>query len=104
MVFPYLDPSGTRPTVLADRLGVSRQAVHQLIGPLRDQGLVELVADPQSGRSKLVCLTDRGRESVAVAERGLAALEDQLTTMLGSDEANALSRLLAAAFAPDSRD
>lgn len=98
MVIPYLDPDGTRPVELARRLGVTRQAVHQLVSGLAAQGLIELVDDPTSSRSKLVRLTERGEDSIEFAEATLAALEGELTGTLGEHETLQLRRLLEAAW------
>src|SRR3546814_1871220 len=38
----------TRPAELARRLGISRQAVQQLLADLQTRGLIALVADPRS--------------------------------------------------------
>jgi DNA-binding MarR family transcriptional regulator len=98
MVFPYLDDAGMRPTELARRLGLTRQAVQQLVAGLAAQGLVELVPDRASGRSKLVRLTRRGRRSVKVALETLDELESDLARRLGKNNADHLRNLLARAW------
>src|SRR3546814_9704006 len=42
----------TRPAELARRLGISRQAVQQLLADLQTRGLIELVADPADARDR----------------------------------------------------
>ena len=98
MVFPYLDAEGTRPADLARRLGMSRQGLQQLVAGLVEQGLVELVADPTSGRSKLVRLTERGKESVKAALECLDGLERHLANNLGQENTAQLRELLATAW------
>lgn len=44
----------------ARRLGVQRQSVQRLVDRLRDDGLVELEANPDHATSPLLRLTDRG--------------------------------------------
>src|SRR3546814_17847914 len=44
----------TRPAELARRLGISRQAVQQLLADLQTRGLIELVADPADARAKVL--------------------------------------------------
>jgi DNA-binding MarR family transcriptional regulator len=55
-----LDVTGARPTVLAQRSGVSKQAMSQLVRELETRGYVEQVPDPTDTRAKIVRLTKRG--------------------------------------------
>ena len=41
-LLPHIDLEGTRLTVLAERLGVSKQATSQLVGDMEEMGMVEL--------------------------------------------------------------
>lgn len=69
---PHVTEAGIRPTELARRVDVSKQAVGQTLARLEERGLVEYRADPTDGRAVLVRMTARGRRS---ARQGLAALE-----------------------------
>jgi DNA-binding MarR family transcriptional regulator len=75
LVFENLDPTGTRLTTLAQRAGITRQAITELVNGLRRNGYVELAPDPSDGRARLVQLTNKGRESVRVAINQIAAIE-----------------------------
>ncbi|GMQ84748.1 MAG: MarR family winged helix-turn-helix transcriptional regulator [Acidimicrobiia bacterium] len=83
LLFANLPLQGARQSDLARRLGVSRQAVNELVGGLEKRGLVELVADPNSGRSKLVRPTTQGRKSIDVALETFARLEKELRARIG---------------------
>jgi DNA-binding MarR family transcriptional regulator len=79
-LLPHLSTEGIRPTALARRVDVSKQAVGQAIGDLASRGFVEMVPDPQDGRARLVRLTaaglaafDHGRGMLAFYEAALAA-------------------------------
>lgn len=48
---------------LARDLGTARQGVQRLVNELLEAGFVELNDNPHHRRAKLVCLTDRGRET-----------------------------------------
>ena len=53
-LFPHLDLEGVRLTELARRVGVSKQAVGQLVDDLERMGALERVPDPSDGRAKLI--------------------------------------------------
>lgn len=79
-LLPHLSVEGIRPTVLARRVEVSKQAVGQALGDLESRGFVEMVPDPADGRARLVRLTpaglaafDHGRGVLAFYEAALAA-------------------------------
>jgi DNA-binding MarR family transcriptional regulator len=61
-IIPLLDANGVRATVLAQRSGVTKQAVSQLVRELKTRGYVEQVTDPTDTRAKMVRLTKRGAE------------------------------------------
>lgn len=96
LLFPQLDPDGTTQSELARRLGVSRQAVHQLVSELVSMGLLEVVQDPSSQRSKLVRLTDSGRDSVKTALATFEVIEERLSARIGDRHVRALRGALEA--------
>lgn len=83
LVFAHLDLEGTRPSELARRIGISRQAVNQTLGELVELGLVEILPDPASRRSKLVVLTPVGKATVGSAHAVFSELEDALAERIG---------------------
>ncbi len=80
----HSDPDGIRSSVLAARLGVTRQAAGQLVSELESHGYLERVPDPSDGRAKLVRMTDRGLAAWATGLDALAAMQDDLAAELGS--------------------
>jgi DNA-binding MarR family transcriptional regulator len=62
---------GSRLTELAERAGLSRQAVGEIADDLERLGYVERVPDPSDGRAKLIRPTERGRVAWEI-ERGWA--------------------------------
>lgn len=95
-VFPHLDLEGTRITTLAERLGVTKQAVSQLIGDLEAMGVVRRVSDPSDGRAKLVVFAEHGPTVLMRGMRVLQEMDAELETKLGADEVHALRATLLA--------
>jgi len=83
-----------RPSAIAERLGVSRQAVHQCLQELVKVGLVELVSDPEDGRAKLARLSKQGMPVRIVANEVLLALETELGERIGKRNLNKLRSAL----------
>lgn len=95
-LFPHIDLEGTRITDLADRVGVSKQAISQLVDDLEASGVVARVADPDDARAKRVVFTARGRAGLLDGLAVLGALEAELATTIGDRTMAALrSSLLA---------
>jgi DNA-binding MarR family transcriptional regulator len=67
---------------LAERLGVTKQAAGQIIDDLEKRGYVERQPHPAGGRRKLVVLTEKALEHLAVAGQILHELEAQLAKHL----------------------
>src|SRR5215213_4896990 len=67
-VFQFLDDDGTTVSVLAQRAGITKQAMAELVAYLEEHGYVTRVPDPADRRAKLVLPTDRGREVVDLAQ------------------------------------
>src|SRR5579862_657277 len=82
-VFRYPGPHGERPSELAARRRVSKQALNHLLGQLEQRGYLSRDADPEDGRSKRISLTPRGVEAVAVIRRAVAEVEDRWARRLG---------------------
>lgn len=93
-LLPHIDKEGTRLTELARRVGITKQAVGQLVDDLVNQGALELVPDPTDGRARLVRFTPRG---VAAIEQGLgvlAELERELASRVGQKKLRELNEIL----------
>src|SRR5213596_3878509 len=59
-VFQYPGPQGARPSDLAARLRISKQALNHLLGQLEKLGYLERQPDSDDLRSKRIALTARG--------------------------------------------
>src|SRR5579862_3313031 len=82
-VFRYPSPHGDRPTELAARRRVSKQALNHLLGQLEQRGYLTRDADPEDGRSKRISLTARGTKAVTVIRQAVTEMEDHWAEQLG---------------------
>src|SRR3954466_7517711 len=71
-VFQYPGPQGARPSELAGRLRISKQALNYLLRELERLGYLERRADPDDLRSKRVVLTRRGEAAIRVIRDAVA--------------------------------
>lgn len=83
-LFPHLDLAGTRITTLSDRLGISRQAVGQLVDDLEQMRVVRRDPDPEDGRAKLVRFTAKGRRGLLEGVSLLQEMEGELAQLVGA--------------------
>lgn len=93
-VFQYLDDAGTRVSVLAQRAGMTKQSMAQLVEHLEAHGYVERVPDPADGRAKLVRTTERGAEVFAIVREFVAETDARLQARLGAAKVARLRALL----------
>src|SRR5919109_3603648 len=83
-VFQYPSPRGVRVTALAERAGMSRQAITYLIRELEGKGYLERRPDPSDRRATLVHLTERGEAAVRTIRASVKGLEQEWESELGS--------------------
>jgi DNA-binding MarR family transcriptional regulator len=93
-VFQYPGPQGTRPSELAARLRVSKQALNYLLGQLESLGYLERQPDPDDLRSKRVALTGRGEAAIRVIRDAVGELETTWAQQLGQRRFAQLRSLL----------
>lgn len=83
-LLPHIDLEGTRITVLAERRGISKQAVSQLVAELEEAGVLAREADPDDARAVRVVFTERGRRGLLEGLEVLRSLEAELGRALGA--------------------
>lgn len=94
-LFPHIDLDGTRLTVIAERAGISKQAVGQLVDDLVAMGALERVPDPADGRARLVRFVGGG-SALLHGLSVLGALESDLAGIVGGDALAAMHATLQA--------
>lgn len=107
-LFPHIDLEGTRPTELARRLGISKQAVGQLLTELEAMQAIVRVPDPTDRRARLVKFNDAPGRGLLDGLAVLMAFEEELAESIGDDLMGdlkyGLTQLMAALEARQSAD
>ncbi len=87
-------PEGMRPSDLAARMRVSKQALNYLLRDLEQRGYLERRPDPDDRRSRRISLTERGRALIPVIRGAVAETEREWAAALGDDRFGQLRELL----------
>jgi DNA-binding MarR family transcriptional regulator len=87
-------PDGQRPSDLAARMKVTKQALNYLLGDLERLGFLERRPDPDDRRARRIALTDRGRELVPIIRGAVSNTERDWAASLGADRFEQLRGLL----------
>jgi len=105
-VFLYPGPDRTRPSELAARINMTKQAMNYLLGQLEMLGYIERRAETKNGR-RLVFLTSRGWQVRSIILAAVSEVEAEWTAILGQQRfaefMNMLRQLSSLGNAPASR-
>jgi len=93
-VLQYPGPEGVRPGTLAERAGMSKQAMNQLLRSLEAQGYIARSDAPDEGRARLIRFTKRGRAAYAKIHDILREIEREWRAELGAKRFAELKTLL----------
>jgi DNA-binding MarR family transcriptional regulator len=93
-LLPHIAFEGTRIVELADKLGITKQAVSKRVAELVAHGVVELTDDPQDRRAKLVRFTAHGLAAIQHGLGVLGALERELADQVGAERMDTLRETL----------
>lgn len=89
-----IDLDGTNVTSLASRIGVTKQAVSQMLDELESRGYVERTVDPANRRAAIVTFTEAGVRLLHDAYQIKQEIEAEYIAVLGEDGFNQLRSLL----------
>ena len=92
-VLQHPGPDAVRPTELAARTRMTRQALNYLLGQMEQLGYVERRSEPGDG-GRRVFLTERGHRAMAAIRDFVAEVEDRWERELGAEEFARLRELL----------
>jgi len=93
-VLRFPSPDGARPGVLAERAGMSKQAMNRLLGSLEDLGYIVRSDARDEGRARIVRFTKRGHAAYAKALEVLRDVEREWNAELGPKDFAQLKELL----------
>jgi DNA-binding MarR family transcriptional regulator len=94
-VFQFPGPDGARPGVLAERSGMSKQAMNQLLRSLETLGYLARSDSPDQGRMRIVRFTKRGHAAYARIYDILLTIEQEWKAELGPRAFKQFKTLLA---------
>lgn len=94
-VLQYPGPEDVRPSDLATRTRMTKQALNYLLGQMEDLGYLTRVADKADQRFKRIRLTPRGRAASAAMREIVLEIEAEWTEELGARRFAELRDLLA---------
>jgi DNA-binding MarR family transcriptional regulator len=93
-VLQYPGPDGTRPSELAARLGISKQALNYLLGQLERLDYLERVNDLDDLRGKRIHVTDHGNAAIEAMRDAIRELEAEWALAIGAERFALLRELL----------
>ena len=93
-VLQFPGPDGVRPGMLAERAGMSKQAMNQLLRSLEGLGYLARSDAPDEGRARMIRLTKRGRAAYAKIHEILRDIEREWSIELGPKHFIQLKQLL----------
>jgi DNA-binding MarR family transcriptional regulator len=82
-VFQTPGPDGMRPTELARRTLITKQAMNHLLAGLEARGYLERVASEGDGRARVLRLTSKGRQLMKIIQQRAAEIERRWAEALG---------------------
>jgi DNA-binding MarR family transcriptional regulator len=82
-ILAFIDPEGTHISVLAERLGVTKQAMGQFVAELERRNYVMREIDPTDRRAILVKFTERGAQFIKDAYAVKQEMDGEYSAVLG---------------------
>ena len=89
-VFQTPGPDGLRPTELAERTLMTKQAMNHLLAGLEAGGYIQRVSVDGDGRARVLRVTSKGRKLTAIIQDRSAAIERRWSKRLGAQHLQAL--------------
>jgi DNA-binding MarR family transcriptional regulator len=104
LLFRYPTIDGLRPTVLAEQMGISKQAMNDLLREMERKGYLYLRPDPNDGRARLITLTEPGSELMELVRTAALDISADWAKMVGQKRFAAFRATLRTIVAGASRN
>jgi DNA-binding MarR family transcriptional regulator len=103
-LLPFIDvENGTRAIDLARRMGVTKQAIAQMVSDLEQDGLVYRDVDEADGRAALIRFSQAGLEYLFQMNKSMIQVEREYERIVGKDTLATVRAALATIAYPDER-
>jgi len=93
-VLQFPGPDGVRPGTLAERAGISKQAMNQLLRSLEELGYIVRSDAPGQSRARIIRFTKRGHAAYSKVHEILRDIEREWSAELGIKRFAQLKKLL----------
>lgn len=103
-IFQWPGPWNMRPSDLAARTGMTKQALNYLLGQLEELGYLTREPDIEDRRFKRIRITPRSVQAVAVIRESVREVEDEWSRQLGRERFEQLRDLLLQLQSPPPAD
>jgi DNA-binding MarR family transcriptional regulator len=90
----HLEMKGNRVSVLAERMGISKQATSKIIAELEAKGFVKRDIDKHDARALRVRFTAKGRNIVEQTVTVFESIDEEMNCVLGEKDCATLRKLL----------
>ncbi len=94
-IFLHLGLEGARLTDLAERAGISKQAMGQVIDEVEQLGYVERIPAPNDRRAKIVRFTSRGLDLIKTGTEIGVDIQGRYATYISKEKMELLHEILA---------
>ena len=91
-----LPMAGARISDVAERAGMTSQAMGRLASELEAQGLINVTPDPNDGRAKRLVFTESGEAMMNESFKIMAEIEREISNDIGDEELTSLKANLHA--------
>ena len=98
-VLQFPGPDAVRPGTLAERAGMSKQAMNQLLRSLEGLGYIVRSDSPDEGRARIIRFTERGHAAYSKVHDILRDIEREWSAELGPKDFAQLKELLCRVWA-----
>jgi DNA-binding MarR family transcriptional regulator len=89
-----LDTRGAQISAIAEKAGITKQAMGQLVNDLEKKGYVKKTKSADDSRAYMINFTERGKEALLAAYEVKVIIENEYKELLGIDNLESLREIL----------